>query len=45
VVFHTRRMVRDELAKYQAADDLMQCADLAAVQALVQKLMEYETSG
>jgi hypothetical protein len=38
-------MVRDELAKYQAADDLMQCADLAAVQALVQKLMEYETSG
>ena len=45
VVFHTRRMVRDELAKYQEAEDLMQCADLGAVQALVQKLVDFEVSG
>jgi hypothetical protein len=38
-------MARDELAKYQATEDLATCKDVGAVKALVQRLKDLEASG
>jgi len=41
VVFHVRRMLRDELNRFQQMDDCIKCPDVASVASLVDKLASY----
>jgi len=45
LIFHVRRMCRDELAAYQMSTELASASDLVSVRNVVLQLHDYKTSG
>lgn len=45
VVFHVRRMIRDQLVEYQLLDDCVGAAALQEVRAVVERARAYQASG
>jgi tRNA-dihydrouridine synthase 1 len=42
VIFHVRRMIKDELVQYQLLEDCIKCTNITEVRAIVNKVMTYQ---
>lgn len=45
VIFHTRRMLKEELEKYQLLQDVLDANDVATIRDIVRQVIEYRDKG